>query len=282
MRDPETFLHVPGTQGHGVDAAPVTAAPSQPSWGPMWELAQGDVACSSRTGGRMRPLASMDGCWGEPSCAQSVSGWGCSCTEPSSACLGTRPEKLQKALESQGGHVGQWVHVCRAHAGTCSTTVPLRSVPLRSVPVPIPPFSLPPDHCLRAGELPGQADGVHHRVPEPGRPRLRPGAQCHCHLWTVSDPSDSRDGVLGRWGGSPEEQLWAHCDVQGHFPAAWAESRARPVPDQSWGPQVPFEEGRVILGSREAAGATCTAKGTGGRVKHGGKVTITSATWTCL
>lgn len=49
------------------------------------------------------------------------------------------------------------------------------------------PFPLPSDHRLRAGELPGQADGVHRRVPEPGRLRLRAGAQRHCQLRTVSD-----------------------------------------------------------------------------------------------
>lgn len=49
VRDPETLLHVPG---HGVDAAPGTAAPSQPSWGPVWELAQGDVALKQHNWGQ--------------------------------------------------------------------------------------------------------------------------------------------------------------------------------------------------------------------------------------
>lgn len=81
-------------------------------------------------------------------------------------------------------------------------------------------FPLPPDHRLRAGELPGQADGVHRRVPEPGRLRLRAGAQRHCQLRPVSDPA--LEGAVPVGTPWPRGDAWAS-------PAAGHSARPPPV-----------------------------------------------------
>lgn len=140
--------------------------------------------------------------------------------------------------------MGWWAHMCRVRAGTRSTILPSLSTPSLS-----DPSSLPPDRCLRSGELPGQADGVHQRVPESGGPWLRPGAQCHCHLWTVSDPNHGGDHVPGdapgRWGHGPGDSMmcldrvWSRTSAGADWGSLRSPSRRAGWPGQVGGTSEP-------------------------------------------
>lgn len=59
---------------------------------------------------------------------------------------------------------------------------------------------------------------------------------------------------------------WARCDVQGHFPATWAE-RSRASTGAEWASWISFEENeRARMGGKDAR-ATRKAKGTRGKAE---------------